>query len=281
MSDFETTVKTMQPVKLERIGEGKFNAHLATYSNGWKAVCKHDSSNKVFRRLPTNMAHRREEAFFHLAELIYPGVVPETYVCEIRGKECSAQKYTPGIHARAYDSSLFDTERSDFGSNFKSVIYGAAPKADWKRLAMLDLVGNSRDRHGKNVLLRPGNKLPIMAIDNGFSLGKTFRSYRNVFHRYLFNYHFYAPHLLKELEKLELLEIREAIVPLLEPVYAEHVRRRIDWVLEFPHRLPWRIISCGADRTVDFPSYKRFFSPDYRRLPERRLMVKATPEAAA
>lgn len=280
MTDFEKTVKTMQPVKLEKIGEGLFNAHLAVYSNGWKAVCKHDPSNKVFRQLPTRLAHRREAAFYRFSQLFYPGVVPETYVVKVKGVECSAQMFVPGMHARAYDKKLFDTERDDFSSNFKHILYKIASKPDWKRLVMLDVVGNSRDRHGKNIIVRPKFPIPLSAIDNGFSLGKTFRSYRNVFHRYLFKNHFHAPAVLKHLEKIQYNDIKEAIVPLLDAVYAYHAMKRLEWVLEFPHRLPYRVFSQGAQRTVEFPSYKKYFSSEFRRLPEKPLLVKSVGRAA-
>lgn len=275
MTDFQKTVLTMQPTKIEKIGEGRFGAHLASYNNGWRAVVKHSESKKAFRQLPCDQAHLREAAFYRLSQLFFPGVVPETYVTKIRDIECSAQKFTPGIQPRDYDKKLFKTKRDDFTGNLKDVLYKAAPRDDWKRLTLLDLIANSRDRHGKNLLIRPGADIPLVAIDNGYSLGKTFRSYRNVFHRYLFFYHLHAPHLLRELEEIEYKAIEDALVPLLDPVYAYNVMRRIEWVLEFPHRLPWRVISKGATRTVDFPSYKRWFSVGFRQLPLEPVLAKS------
>ena len=278
MTDFEKTVKTTKPTKIQKVGDGKFDAHLAFYPNGWKAICKpalHTAN--TYRQLPVRLAHRREEAFFHLGEVLVPGFVPETYVCKVNDVECSAQMFVPGMHVRAWDKKVFRTSREDFSENFKKIVYSAAPKEVWKRLTVLDLVGNSRDRHGKNVIIRPGYISPVAAIDNGFSLGLTFRAYRNVFHKYLFNYHFYDPSLLHSLEKIKLKDITDAIVPLLDPIYAEHVMRRIEWILEYPHRLPFRVM-CRGEET--FPTYKAWFSDKYRRLPERKLLVKSTAQAA-
>lgn len=273
--NFKQTVSTKQPVKLQKVGEGRFNAHLATYANGWQAVVKHDIKKGVFRQLPTKDAHLREAAFYELSKLFYPGVVPETYVGKVQDKVCSIQMFVPGIHPRAYDKHLFNHEREDFRENFKLVLYKAVPKEAWKRLTLLDLIANSRDRHGKNVLIRPGNSIPFAAIDNGFSLGKTFRSYRNVFHRYLFDYRLYAPTMLRELSKIDGKDVRDAITPYLNRVYAENVMRRIEWVLEYPHRLPWRIISKGTTRAVEFPSYKHFFSSQYSKFPQEALIIRA------
>lgn len=273
MTDFQNTVLTQKPTKIECVGEGKFDAHLATYANGWQAIIKKDKQGKRFRRLRTDRMHLREAAFYRFSQLIYPGIVPETYVTKIKGEPCSAQMFVPGFHLRKYDPELFTPDRDDFYDNMRKVCYHAAPKEVWKRLSLLDLVGNSRDRHGKNVLVRPKREIPLAAIDNGASLGKTFRCYRSVFHRYLLYWHFYAPEYVKQLSTISLQDIKDAIVPLLAPEYAEHAMRRIEWVLEFPHRLPWRIISKGEEKR--FPSYKAYFSSSYRRLPQRPLIVKA------
>lgn len=277
MTEFEKTVKTMKPTKITLVGEGRFGARLAVYENGWKAIVKPQMLGETFRKMPTERAPYCEEAFYHFSKLIYPGSVPETYVIKLKGKICSAQLWVPGYHVRQYDAKLFDKSREDFHQNIRRVCYQAAPKDVWRRLALLDVIGNSRDRHGKNVMVRPKyKKMPIAAIDNSFALGLTFRGYRNVFHQYLFNWHLYDPALLRELSTLKVVDFRDAISPLLEPVYAEHCMRRLDWVLEYPHRLPWRIISQGTQRSVNFPTYAEWFKKNFRQLLQRPMMVKAS-----
>jgi len=276
MTEFEKTVKTMKPsAKPKKIGEGRFGARLAVYENGYKAVIKPQMEGGVFRRQRTERAPYCEEAFYHFSQLIYPGVVPETYTIKLNGHVWSAQLFVPGFHVRQYDAKLFNKEREDFLPNLRRVCFAAAPKQAWKRLSLLDLLGNSRDRHGKNVLIRPKHVLPLAAIDNSFALGLTFRGTRNVFHQYLFYWQWYDPALLREVSKLTVKDFKGAICPLLEPIFAEHCARRLEWVLEYPHRLPWRIISQGAERSVEFPSYAPWFKKHHRQLPQRPMMVKA------
>jgi len=275
MTEFERTIRKLKPRTVKKIGEGRFGARVAVYDNGYKALIKVPLNGRTFRFLDTSPAHKREEAFYRLGELYFPGVVPETYATIMDGFPVSAQMYVPGFHPRQYDDELFDTERADFNGNFKRVLYGAAPRDKWKRLVVLDVIGNSRDRHGKNVLIRPHNPVKLVAIDNGFSLGRTFRGYRNVFHKHLYYGHFHAPAALKDLEFLDLKDIVDAIVPLVDKEHAEHVMRRIEWVLEYPHRLPFRVFSKGAKKSIDFPPYSAYFKRGFRRLPERPILVKA------
>lgn len=276
MTEFEKTVKTMKWIrKPKKIGEGRFGARLAEYENGFKAVVKPQLVGGIFRKLPTERAPYCEEAFYHFGELMAPGLVPETYTIKVDGHIWSAQKWVPGFHVREYDKKVFDKECTDFMGNLRRVCFTAAPKSVWRRLALVDIVGNSRDRHGKNVLVRPKRAMPLAGIDNGFALGLTFRGTRNVFHQYLFYWRWYDPALLREASKLTVVDFKDAICPLLEPIYAEHCMRRLDWVLEYPHRMPWRIIGQGAQRSVEFPSYESWFKKNHRQLPQRPMMVKA------
>jgi hypothetical protein len=275
VTEFEKAVKTTKPIKVTKIGEGRFHARLAEYADGWKAIIKRAMHDGVFRKLPTVLAPEREEAMYHVSQLIYPGVVPETYKIKHDGETSSAQLWVPGFHVRSYDSKVFNKDRDDFYTNIKKVCYQAAPKEAWKRLTMLDIIANSRDRHGKNVMVRPKRAVPFAAIDNSFCLGLTFRGYRNVFHQYLFNWHYYDPALLREVGKLTVKDFVNAIGSLLPTIYGEHCMRRLEWVQEYPHRLPWRIMSQGAERSIDFPTYEEWFATQFRRLPQRPVIVKA------
>ena len=277
MTEFEKTVRTMKPIsKPKKIGEGRFGARLAEYENGYKAVVKPQLIGDVFRKQPTERAPYCAEAFYRFSQLIAPGFVPETYVIKVGGHIWSAMKWIPGFHVRKYDARAFHKDDDDFvPPKLRRICFQAAPKSAWLRLTLLDLIGNSRDRHGKNVLVRPKHVVPLGAIDNDFALGLTFRGTRNVFHQYLFYWHWYDPALLREVSRLTVKDFKGAICPLLEPVYAEHCMRRLDWVMEYPHRMPWRIIGQGAQRSVEFPSYERWFKKNYRQLPQRPMMVKA------
>ena len=275
--DFAETIYKSKPDKVEAIGEGKFGAQLATYSNGYRAVLKTVSAGgkkaevRTFRGIPLDTVPMREVAFYKLAKKLgWQDIVPETVLHEYKGEVASYQLFVPSIYLRELDKSIFDDKNKNRVHNLR-VLSRRFPKDEWRRLVLLDLIGNNRDRHGKNVIVRfPGPHL--VAIDNSIAFGTCFGRYRDIFHKYLFPRSFnFEPYrdTIKNLTKSDLSSLHA----LLKPTEVAHIFMRAQFLLRFPYLTPFETMSEGQTGLNDFPSRKPFFREKARIFQERPLVL--------
>lgn len=264
---------------MENLSGGFFGAQLATYDNGYKAVIKtadtKDSrypKRRSFRGIPLNTVANREVAFYELSKILgWDHLVPETVELNTKtGAFSSAQEFVPSIAFKDIDPKMSDKSNHRWIHYFKAVARKFSID-DWRKLVLLDLIANSRDRHTKGIVVRyPGPK--IVAIDNSISFGLTFARYRCLYHQYLFPKLFNFVPYKHHLARFKLADF-SPLGRFLRPLEVEHVFRRIEFLLEFPYRIPFKTISQGETGLNDFPSYKEFFKREAYHAEEKPLVI--------
>jgi hypothetical protein len=217
------------------------------------------SKGKMFRGINTATMHRREVAAYRLdRDLFKLSVVPETLLINWKGKEASLQKYVEGFQPKEVVPDVFDRKLD----GWKEKLGELAKLFDEQRLAsvvLFDLVCNSADRHGKNLVMDTHNKLE-WAIDNGATFGKYYGWYKNVFHKYFFYDALPVdPVLLSRLDGVTLPEVESVVRPLLSAEEASFIYWRIRFVVDHSDRLAFKRISHGKLGNNEFPSYKDWF----------------------
>lgn len=273
-SYFEHTVKTSKPKAMSPAGEGKSGAYIAKYSNGVKAVIKLkkkavSSGKEAQREIPFSTHPDRELAYYNLAKLLgWESLVPETVLTEIEGKPASAQLFYPALQLPELAPQLKDmSDESAWIAALKKACR-KAKKQDWVRLCIMDLIAGQRDRHANNVgmiVTFNDDMKPIMKVlawDNACTFGLTFKRYHNVFHKFLFANAF--PGFDQHYDKLENItrdSLVEALGPQLSALEVSHAYERLQWLLAFPYKLPYRLISEGGQHSRDFPLYEDWFCP--------------------
>lgn len=272
--DFERRVNKEEPASLEPIGAGKTGALLGTWPDGMKAVvkiaCDKLPSGKTAQRgIPVNEHPKREFAFSKLADMYGWGdLVPKVALFRHQGRLASAQAFITAAQLPqfAQGGPLSDRANDGWEEAFAAVC-SLPSKSQWLRLIVLDLVANSRDRHLNNVGLRilfNGDKAryQIVAWDNAVSFGKTFHFYHQVFHKRLYRKKLSLTTVWDKLVATREQDFRSTLGSLLDPEDVRHAWRRHCFLVEYPHRLPWKVLSKGSDSVKDFPSYAEYFSID-------------------
>lgn len=273
MTPFAKLVRQQKPTKLERAEGGKSGALVATYKSGVKAVIKlvkaKSPDGKTYQREIALATHPyREVAFYELAKILeWQDLVPETVLIELDGVPASAQVFMPAMKLSKIDPKLKTEEDEETWRRRLVHVCHMAQRSSWTRLVLLDLIAGQRDRHLNNVgvMLHFGQQRPtlkVVAWDNAVTFGLTFRYYHNVFHKFLFADSFNLAPYWARLENvkradLEVLARRE----LLHDDEVEHAYQRLQFLLEYPYRLPFSILSRGRSRSKEFPAYRRFFMP--------------------
>lgn len=273
-SVFQHIVTTQQPAKLEMIHEGKVGARLATYGNGMQAVVKiaEASAPKKQSRttqcgLPIRSLPRREVAFYRLAKLLgFESVVPETVLGAIDGESASFQQYVQAVKLYELAPRLKNVQDHDAWVVAFREAMREVPREDVVRLTLLDFIAGQRDRHGANYGVRIDIKdgkarWRLVGWDNGVAFGKTFERYKSVAHKYLFQFSFNIENEWSAVENMRRSELDHALDGLLLGDAIEHTWLRAQFVLAYPYRLPWCVLSQGAETDGSFPAYETYFNP--------------------
>jgi len=274
MTQLETIVKRMKPVSIKMIAEGNVGARLVTYPNGAQVVMKICSSvttknqRTTQRGLPTETEPKREVAFYRLCKLLGWDIVPETVLGEFAGFPASFQQYMTA--AKLYD---VEPRLRNPGKNrvawqiaLRETLRDKVPFEDTLRLTVLDFLAGSRDRHAANYGVRldvSANKARwrLIGWDNGCSFGLTQALYKCVAHKWVFRYAFDLSTVWDDLRRIRRSELASALSGLIDDEAIDHVWHRVQFVLTFPHRMPWKTLSQGHDDGDSFPSYAEWFKP--------------------
>jgi hypothetical protein len=271
-SEFEQTVTQEKPKKWKPLTGGKSGAHLATYENGIKAVIKRakklsPQGKKTQRGLLVSTLPRREVAFGKLARLIGPdfmAVTTETVLIDLDGQEASAQKWVTAFHFKDLDNELADRDNDGWVKAFRKVAK-LVPEDTWIKLIILDVISGARDRHSNNIGLQLSlagkgqARYRAVGWDNACTFGRYFRKYHNVIHKYLYPKSIDLTPYWKRLEAIKWPRFYQTFAGLLKDGEIEHAYLRLQFMLEFPYRLPFQIISQGNFDPRQFPEYKPFF----------------------
>lgn len=288
MTAFETTVTKMKPQSIKLLAEGKVGARLVTFENGVEAIMKVAATSTMKnhramqRGLKTKTMPMREVAFYNLAKVFgFEDVVPETVLGSFHDYPASFQQYVTS-------SKLYDVEprlrqpgdKEGWSVALRETLRDVVPFGDTLRLTVLDFLAAARDRHGANY----GTRLDVtsgkarwrlVGWDNGCGFGLTQESYHCVAHKFLFRYAFDMSSVWDALSKVTRSELVKALSGLIPPLAIDHVWMRLQFVIAFPHRMPWVTLSGGSDDPDGFPSYAAFFKPLVGQQPLYLLQTQA------
>jgi hypothetical protein len=274
MTFFESCVKQMKPSSIKMIAEGKMGARLVTYPNGMQAVMKIASAQTTKnqraeqRGFKAEELPRREVAFYKLAKLCgFDEVVPETVLHSFNDVEASFQRYVTGVKIYDLDPRLqMSAKRDEWPIALRQALRDKVQISDTARLTTLDFLACSRDRHAANYGARLDTsngkaRWRLVGWDNGCSFGLTQTRYHCVAHKHLFRYAFDLEPVWETLLNLRRSQLVSELGELLGEEAVDHVWHRSQFVLTFPHRMPWKTLSQGCDSPDSFPSYAEFFQP--------------------
>lgn len=280
MSEFSDLVTAEKPLKLEEAPGGKSGALLATYEGGVKAIVKATkdrlpSGHRRQRGIAAALHPTREVAFYRAALLCdelrgageQDAIVPETVLTTkaVPGVVSSAQLFVPARHLDELEPELKDVDAPGWGRALADTCL-VVPKAFWKRLLVVDILGGVRDRHANNVGLRMRviDDQPVyrpVAWDNAVSFGKTFDRYHNVFHKHIFRRSVDLGDDWRTFDRMTRADLRYALDEYLGPDELEHAFLRTRFFGDYPYRLPWKVCSKGHDDPHEFPDYEAYFDP--------------------
>jgi hypothetical protein len=273
MTAFSSLVTREKPKKLEDAPGGKSGALIATYENGVKAIVKVSkdrlpSGHRKQRGIPAALHPTREVAFYRAAKLLgFGDLVPETVITlkAMPGQFASAQVHVPAHHLNEMQPKLKDVNSKHWGALLAETC-ALVPQRFWKNLLAVDILGGVRDRHANNVgfVMHTENDRPayhIVAWDNAVSFGKAFERYHNVFHKYLFRRSVDFGTTWEPLDRLTRADLNDALGDYLLPDEIEDAYLRVQFFLDYPYRLPWKVCSKGEDSPHAFPNYRSYFDP--------------------
>lgn len=288
--DFDRRVNKQPPSSVEPVGSGKSGALLAEWEDGTKAIVK--IAKKAFangktaqRGIPVCEHPKRELAFVKLAEMYGWGyLVPKVALFRYEGQLASAQAFVVADHLKKFCSGLNSRKNPQWVEALQQACALAAKK-HWLRIVVLDIVAGARDRHSNNVGLRilfDGDvaKFQPIAWDNAVTFGKIFHLYHEVFHKYLLRDRFSLTTVWDKLVSLRERDFRSTLASLLDPEEVKHAWLRHCFLVEYPYRLPWVVMSKGSDATNGFPDYLEHFSEHPLENPVQRGGLRYTTPVA-
>jgi hypothetical protein len=272
VDEFTYVVQSQKPTSIKPLGKGKSGALLATYRNHMRALIKVSkdalpSGKRTQRGLDIAAQPQREVAFYQLAKLLgYADLVPTVVITHkaVEGKLASAQFFVRAAALRDVDKRLDDVTSSQWESTLK-VVLAKASLTHWRKLVALDLIAGSRDRHINNLgfVIAPQDGKPQLkpvAWDNAVTFGPTFANYHNVVHKYLFIEQVNFDDIWPVWLTLTLEDFKATLGPYLSEEAILHAYLRMRFLLEYPYRLPWRILSQRSDDPKGFPDYAEYFT---------------------
>lgn len=272
-SAFRHIATTQQPVKVDMITEGKVGARLVTFRTGLQAVMKLAEKSAAKKQSQTKQygieirsLPKREVAFYELSKLLGFEVVPETVLGTYEGETASYQQYVRSVKVYEIEPKLKDVENEDQWVVAFRELMRQFPEDDVTQLTLLDFLACARDRHGANYGARLDVKdskarWRLIGWDNGVAFGETMERYHCVAHKYLYRFSFNFSKFWDKLEHLRHADLQDALEGLIEGSEIEHVWLRLQFLLAYPQRLPWHVLSQGAQSPSEFPSYASYFKP--------------------
>lgn len=256
MALFKETLES-QSAPLESVGIGKFDAKLATFPNGVKAIVKAQVfDNSPFRGIPRDTMHEREVMAYRFdKDVLGYNIVPETYMTRIGVKKASTQEFVNGLVPAEIVPKVFDKSLPDWKERIAKLA-SLVPQKEVEKMIIMDMVIGNRDRHARNALFN----LDIgkaWAIDNGASFGSNFSLYRNVFHKYFYLKRFKpSDETLKALANVTMSACDDVLIWLSQKE-REAVWARAQFVLEHHKRLNYWTLSKGRLHNAKFPSHDK------------------------
>lgn len=273
MSKFSDVVLNEDPVKVEPLGGGKSGAKLAFYKNNIKAVIKEEkelspSGSATQRGLWITTLPYREVCFYKLAKKIgWEDIVPEVVLINFKGKNASAQSYVPALNLKEITPNLESYKNPGWVKDLVKTCE-LVSREKFRRMILLDIIAGSRDRHSSNVGFKykiTGDRIvyDLVAWDNACTFGRYFKFYHNVFHKRLFRDRFNIEPYYQTLENIRLGEFTDLFEGMIHEQEINHAFLRLQYIIDFPYKIPWRLLSEGEDNPNKFPIHKEYFeSPD-------------------
>lgn len=277
MTMLEKIVKTLKPSSIKLIAEGQIGARLVTYPNGMQAIMKVASSKTTKTKrekqkgIDVETMPNREVAFYKLSKLLGWDIVPETVLHEFHGFPASFQQYMTSAKLYEIEPRLKDPKDPTKGHDawviaLRETLRDKVPLEDTLRLTVLDFLAGARDRHAANYGVRldlEGTKARwrLIGWDNGCTFGLTQERYKCVAHKYLFRFAMDLSPVWDALRGLQRSTLQSELRGLIGDEAVDHVWLRSQFILTFPHRMPWKTLSQGNDAAESFPSYSEFFKP--------------------
>lgn len=275
MADFYKTVEDETFVKVKDL-PGNNGATLCKYTNGLMVVVKEirDKTPKgktTQRGLDVADGGRHSLAYRRLSEMFgWEYLVPKIVVKQVNGKKTSIQQYITALSCRDLDSDLAE------GADVKKKLWiqkllhvtSLVSREEWLKLTLLDLIACSRDRHINNVGFRMSGTdvngkatYGLVAWDNDAAFGRMYERYYCVFHKYMFPRRmplFLQDHITM-FRELDYGFFEEKLTEYLLPGEVRDVWLRMQWLIRYPYKLPYKVMSKGAKHPTEFPSYQSFF----------------------
>lgn len=273
MTPFETAIRVAKPASIKMLAEGKVGARLVTYANGLQAVMKvaHEATMKNGRReqcgISTVSMPFREVAFYRLSKLLGFDVVPETVLHDFQGFPASFQQYVTSAKLYDLEPKLRNPDNKEaWIVTLRQTLRDKIPADDTLHLTVVDFLACARDRHAANYGARldvtSGKaRWRLVAWDNGCSFGLTQARYQCVAHKYVFRYAFDLSSVWETLNAITRSKLQDTLGGLIADEEIDDVWKRVQFILLFPHRMPWVTLSNGAADPESFPDYRDFFKP--------------------
>lgn len=275
MADFYKTVEDEKFVKVKDL-PGNNGATLCKYPNGLlvvvKEICDKTPKGKTTQRgLDVADGGRHSLAYKRLSEMFgWEYLVPKIVLKQVNGKKMSIQQYITALSCRDLDDALAEGADVDKKLWIQKLLHvtSLVSREEWLKLTLLDLIACSRDRHINNVGFRMSGTdengkatYGLVAWDNDAAFGLTYERYYCVFHKYIFPKRmplFLQDHLTM-FRELDYGFFEEKLTEYLLPGEIRDVWLRMQWLIRYPYKLPYKVMSKGAKRPTEFPSYQSFF----------------------
>lgn len=276
MTHFERVVTREKPTSLKLLAEGQVGARIAAFRDGTEAIMKVGASQATKKRSKTQRGidiatmPAREVAFYTLAKIFgYEDVVPETVLGKFEGFPASFQRYVDNAKLYEVEPALREMrkDRTAWIIALRETLRDKLDLEDARKLTLLDFLAASRDRHAANYGARlsiAGGKASwrLVGWDNGCAFGLTQERYHCVAHKHLFRHAFdlqplWQNLLSKRREDFNILSDKGYI----SVVEVDHIWYRLQFVLAFPHRMPWVVLSKNTDDINGFPHLSEIFVP--------------------
>lgn len=262
-------VTKTKPCSVELIAEGKVGAFKAQYRTGCAVVklavpSTPRSGKKAAYGIAAETMPYREVAFYELAKMLgLQEVVPETVLTEYKGCPVSAQEYLHAMHIEDVDERLQDHDDHDAWVVALRETLRRVPKSDLVKLTLLDFIACARDRHVNNygLVLQFGGieQLRLRGWDNSATFGLGFKRYHSVVHKAVLKHSFDIAPYWENMARQERSSFIPRLSGLIGQEAAEHTWLRLQFVLKYPHRMPWMVFSRGAEDAQKQPSYAHYF----------------------
>lgn len=273
MSTFSHIVRKHQPKKFPgKPLTGKTGAMLVEYDGGYKAVLKlaqptTPRGKSHLYGISVQSGPYREVAYYQLAKFLgWDDLVPECVMTRVKDIDVSAAVFVPALQLPDINKDLvkYAGDHERWQVHFRETLREFQER-DLIRLVIMDIIAGARDRHGTNLGARlelQGGKpvYKLVGWDNAATFAETFARYHQVIHKYNYRFSLDLEPYWKKLQNIRYAEFRDAIDHVPTEVERQHAWLRLQFILEFPHLLPFETFSEGIDYAPEFPSYSSYFT---------------------